>query len=194
MQITSSYMGCLKGNYNYLFFLLIEDYISEQKHLSETIENALKTLARRLGDRGVVIVPFQKDENKIKDEIISKNWTKRERSALWKSPGLLLIGEDFANFDPCKSNGNWIYIPLEDLIDTSRMEKMLVIFDLFDALTKACENDISIPDLREQLKQRNLSNRAKRVIDETQIQFGPIATNIADIKETINICLDYVSD
>jgi len=148
----------------------------------------LGVFARNLGDKGVVIVPFQQDEDKTKNEILSKNWNGYKLRA----PGLLLIGEDFATFDPHKSSDNWIYIPLKDLMDTSRVLEILILSDFFKSLTKACENNIRISDLREQLKKRNLANRAKKVFDETEIQLGPIATNIAAVKEAINICLDCV--
>lgn len=190
MLTTSSYMGCMKGKYNYLFFLLVEEYIARQKALSESIEGALGVFARNLGDKGVVFVPFSQDEDKTKNEILSKNWDEYELRA----PGLLLIGEDFANFDPHKSSDNWIYIPLEGLMDTSRVAEFRILSDFFNDLTKACENNIEISDLKRHLKKRNLANRTKKVFGETQIQFGPIATTIDAVKEAINICLDCVKD
>ena len=100
MWITHSYVGTIKGRCDYLIFLLYQDYIEQEKEMADQFNSALERLARKLGDRGAVVVPFGGDVETVRQHVLEKNWTEEELNILMRTPCLLLIDTDFDEFNP----------------------------------------------------------------------------------------------
>jgi len=108
MHITHSYKGSVQSNFRYSFFVLYEDYIQAQSSFSKDLDLLLERFARNMKDDGVVIRPFLGDIENAKGDILSKKWTDNQLDELSKTPRLLVIDQDFDDFDP--KEHRWLYL------------------------------------------------------------------------------------
>ncbi len=69
----------------------------------------LERFARNIGNDGVVVRPFWGDE-RTRSDVLSKDWTEREKEQLKNTPGLLVIDKDFDEFSPREHQ--WLYLNL----------------------------------------------------------------------------------
>ena len=107
MHITTQYVGTFFEKSKCAFYLLYEDYIETQTEYVKKLEQVLYRFARNLKENGGVVKPFLEDIEKAKIDILSKNWTEREKQNFLKTPGMLMINVDFNTFNPKKNK--WIY-------------------------------------------------------------------------------------
>lgn len=115
MFITHTYLGTTRGSYRCLFFLLLEDYIEAQSQLLRQLNPHLERFARRLGDAGALVRPFEGDIEHTRQNVLDKRWPEQELREIRKTPGLLMINRDFDSFDP--QEHPWIYINFGERID-----------------------------------------------------------------------------
>ena len=116
MYVTTRFIGTERGTMNYLFLLLTEDYIEENRKIAEGITPLLNRFARKIGDTGALVRPFPGDEEETLGNALSKNWTEGQIMHMRGSlPALLVIDKDFDEFNPTDSN--YIYISLRSSID-----------------------------------------------------------------------------
>ena len=113
--------GLSKGTSRCQFLLVLSDYLDEQTEFFRHLEPHLERFARKLGKAGDLIRPFTGDIETVRDQVLSKEWTEKERQEL-KTPCLLMINEPFDSFDP--RNHSWIVIHLDhgagDGVDKAR--------------------------------------------------------------------------
>jgi hypothetical protein len=101
MLATSSFAGKILGSYQYLFFVMYEDYTDfGRAFVKEFNAVYLERLARNLKGHGAVVVPFQGDIESTREEILGKEWTLREFAELDRLPAVLVIDQDFDDFSP----------------------------------------------------------------------------------------------
>lgn len=101
MMITSTFAGKMIGSYQYLFFVLYEDYIDFARAFVTEFNNVyLERLARNLKGSGAVFVPFAGDVEETRADVLSKDWTSDEYLQLSRVPSLLVISKDFDDFSP----------------------------------------------------------------------------------------------
>jgi hypothetical protein len=99
--VTRTFAGKVVGSYQYLFFVLYEDYSDfKRAFIKEFNDVYLERLARRLEGRGAVLVPFVGDIERSREEVMDKDWTDAELKQLRKVPALLVISRDFDDFSP----------------------------------------------------------------------------------------------
>ena len=137
MYVTTRFVGTKRGTMNYLFFLLTEDYIEENKRITESLAPLLARFAREIGDQGALVKPFQGDEATTLDNALKKNWSDAQVMRMRKDlPALLVIDEDFDAFDPTRSN--YIYISLRTAMDDFGNVRIFDVQELLDILVDAC--------------------------------------------------------
>jgi len=111
MWITDSYIGTLKGNVRCLFFLLHEDYIEAQRGLPDKVNQELERFSRNMGKFGALVKPFNGDVEHTRASVLDKPWTNKELNIVSKTPSLLMIDQDFDEFDP--RTHRWIVLNLD---------------------------------------------------------------------------------
>ena len=101
MMRTSAFAGKMIGSYQYLFFVLYEDYTDFARTFITEFNNVyLERLARNLKGRGAVFVPFAGDVEDTRADGLSKDWTSDEYFQVSQVPSLLVISKDFDDFSP----------------------------------------------------------------------------------------------
>jgi len=100
MLITHSYIGTTRGNVRCLFFLLHEDYIEAQSGLSSKVRQEIERFARNMKGFGAVVAPFAGDAEKTRQHVLDKPWTTGVRDRIHRTPAMLMIDQDFDQFDP----------------------------------------------------------------------------------------------
>ncbi len=100
MHITHSYIGTIRKPYRCLFFLLLEDYIEAQTHFARELDLNLERFARNLGDSAALVRPFIGDIDKVRQQVLDKHWSEQELDEVQNTPALLMINQDFNDFDP----------------------------------------------------------------------------------------------
>ena len=110
MWITHSYLGTNKNGVRCLFFLLFKDYIEAEKDFSTALTHELERFARNMGNFCAVVQPFSGDAEVTRKHILDKNWTDKQREMAEDTPSLLVIDQDFNDFDP--SIHSWCLIRL----------------------------------------------------------------------------------
>ncbi len=111
MWITHSYLGTNRNGMRCLFFLLFQDYIEAENGFSKDVAAEIERFARDMGNFGAVVKPFAGDVSDVNRDILSKQWTEEQREELRRTPALLMIEQDFDDFDP--SAHPWVVIHLE---------------------------------------------------------------------------------
>jgi hypothetical protein len=78
MMRTSAFAGKMTGSYQYLFFVLYEDYTDFARTFITEFNNVyLERLARNLKGRGAVFVPFTGEVEETRAEVLSKDLDQR---------------------------------------------------------------------------------------------------------------------
>jgi hypothetical protein len=107
MMKTSAFAGKMIGSYQYLFFVLYEDYTDFARAFIAEFNNVyLERLARNLKGHGAVITPFVGDVEDTRADVLSKDWTSGEYLQVSQVPALLVISKDFDDFSP--RNDPWV--------------------------------------------------------------------------------------
>ena len=127
MWITHSYLGTTRGSTRCLFFLLFEDYIEAQRGLHGDVKDELERFARNLGDSGAVVLPFPADASDTHQQVLQKGWTEDEQRELRKTPAVLMIDTDFAQFDP--RTHSWILYHFDRAPDHTYAAKLRSLLD-----------------------------------------------------------------
>lgn len=96
MHITSRYVGTSMENFNYLFFLLTEDYIEEHLAVQETLSRALVRFGRSIGDKGALVRPFPGDESATFEDFADKGWSEGQLGSVKSQlPSIFIIDVAF---------------------------------------------------------------------------------------------------
>jgi hypothetical protein len=122
MLITSTYLRTTRGCYKYLFFLLLEDYVQEQREFSSALKASLERFARSLKDEAALVRPFTGDIEATRQQVLDKRWPGPAEREILSTPSLLMIDRDFDTFHPVEHPWLQIKIPLRGREDaTGRM-------------------------------------------------------------------------
>ncbi|MGH7791383.1 MAG: hypothetical protein ACREOB_03620 [Thermodesulfobacteriota bacterium] len=133
MHITHSYIGTIKKPYRCLFFLLIEDYIEAQTYFAHELDLHLERFARKLGDSAALVRPFTGDIETVRQQVLEKSWSESELEEIQNTPALLMIDQDFNDFDPRKHP--WMVINFGGR-QTKVVPGRLVFEHIFDELVE----------------------------------------------------------
>ena len=112
MLITHTYLGTTLGEYRCLFFLLLEDYVENQRAIRTGLDERLERFARLLGKDAALVKAFQGDIGVARTDVLAKNWPDEWSEEIMRTPSLLMIDEDFDAFDPRRHQ--WLHIRLGD--------------------------------------------------------------------------------
>ena len=120
MYITSTYVGTSLGHHQYLFFLLLQDYIQEEHEFSSQMRASLERFARGIGNAAALVRPFAGDIEATRRDVLSKPWPPTAMQEIQTTPSLLMIDRDFDAFDPREHSWLQIRIPLQGHEDETR--------------------------------------------------------------------------
>ena len=152
MYVTARYAGTVLGKVNYLFLLLTEDYIEENRKIAEAVSPLLTKFARDLGDEGALVRPFKGHEATTLGDVVRRPWGNEMIMRMRRDlPALLAIDEDFDHFDPSKHQ--YIYISLRDSMDQFGNVKVFELQEFLEALTEAVKNGEVFETARKQLRE-----------------------------------------
>jgi len=136
MWITHSFVGTTKGKTRCLFFLLFEDYVEAQRGLSQAVKDELERFARNLGDAGAVVMPFPGDAPATHRNVLDRDWSEAERREIRRTPAILMIDQDFDDFDPRRHP--WVLFHFDRCDDAAYASKLRSLLkQLSDAVASA---------------------------------------------------------
>lgn len=191
MYLTHSFVAIKKGQLDYLFFYLTEDYIQEQTELRKRIDPLLEGFGRQLLDKGAIVKAFDKDISSTKEEVIDK-WKQQENLqdiVFFKdnkhTPGLLMVNKDFEEFNP--KDDQWLYISFRDFMDDFGNFKIFELQQLLTTLAEICNSD---KDLFEEAKSYIRKNEAVEAHKILEIKPGIFGISL-DVKEAINFVKNW---
>lgn len=138
MYTVSDLIGVSKNNGRGLVIYLTTSQ-RRQTTSGQTFERMLGTLGRDLQKTGAVVIAFPGDEDVVSSRILSKDWIPKEKEKISKRPGLLIIDENFDEFDPQVSN--WFHINLAEIYNSSGTLNEKAAEDLVIALHGIFLND-----------------------------------------------------
>lgn len=185
MFVTHSFLGIKKGQLNYLFFYLTEDYVQQQKALKEQLDPLLEEFGRNLLDKGAIVKAFSNDVEKTNKEVQNK-WEQIDlRDVVFfndnnQMPGLLLIDEDFDEFNP--KSDQWLYISLRDYMNEFGQIKIFELQSLLKTLSEICNSDQNLFEEAKSYIRKNEGHEAHKILE---LKPGIFGMSI-DLKEAYN--------
>ena len=135
MYVTTRFIGTKRGDLNYLFFLLTEDYIRDAREIMSSLTPLLTKFARDLGEDAALVTPFEGDERSTLGDALDKFRCRSDydkRSFTKKLPSILVIDVDFDAFDPRYCNH--ILISLRDSMNEYGQVRIFEVQELLDEL------------------------------------------------------------
>ena len=162
MDITHSYIGTTRGEYAWRFYLLLSEPMERHRQLSEE----LLTFARDLGERGVLIRPFDQDVGSTMNQVLGKDWPEECWSWITESPGLLAMEAEFAEFDPRRDR--WLHVRLSGAHRNELLRQLAQVVRRVDRLSR--EEDW-FERARRELNLRNRRDVARRDL-KISVPFG----------------------
>jgi hypothetical protein len=140
MHITHSYIGTINAPYRCLFFLLIEDYIQAQTQFARELDLHLERFARKLGDSSALVRPFTGDIETVRQHVLEKPWSAEELYEIKRTPALLMINQDFKDFNPRKHP--WLVIHIGGVTGNygERLQFEHILDDLAEIVHNANED------------------------------------------------------
>jgi hypothetical protein len=145
MFVTSRYIGTPLGDMHYLLFVLLEDYVRQQQHLTEQLADPLSALARSLGTDGAVVKPFPDDAPQTQRDVLDKPWSEGQERSIRVTPGLLIIDRNFDDFDP--RHDPWLHVHLRDYLNESGQVQVFAFEEAAQAIAAACRERVPLKDL-----------------------------------------------
>ena len=97
MQAVSDFLWAL-GSYEYLFFVVANDYDLQ----GDSLRPVKEAFARNLGERRIVIESFTGDLKQNYEKVLSKDWSGEDKQRLenLSYAKLLVISTNFSDFNP----------------------------------------------------------------------------------------------
>ncbi len=162
MYITTTYLGAPIGSFQYLMFLLTEDYIEAQAKLKDELGPVLEIFAKRLGSNAAVVRPFAGHEEGTRVEIMNLSWNAQQRDELMHTPGLLILDRQLGEFDP--SRHEWGLVNLRGTLQSVR--------ELFKELEDFISQDKNLFDEVRRMDSRSRLEAASKVFELKPGAFG----------------------
>lgn len=107
MFITSNYKEIEKGKFKYAFFLNNKDDYENKRDFVKELNILIERFSEDLANKGLVVKSYNSSIRNVRKEILDKPWNPRRLETIKKTPGILMIDTEFAEFNPNKNN--WIY-------------------------------------------------------------------------------------
>lgn len=164
MYITHSFVGIKKGDLDYLFFYLTEEYIENQRQFTQVLQPMLEELAFKLKDKGAVVQSFQSQID-INNNELSETWSNLFKDAqsngrLYNDidrPALLILNSEIKEI----KDSNFLLLSLKDFEENGNynIHEMHKFFETLIDITHSGEDLIS--QVKEYINNRNLKNAQK---------------------------------
>ena len=170
MWLTTSFLDIQRGETEHLFFLLTDGYIEDNATIAASLEPLLQKFARDLGASGAVVRAFPPDVEQAKNSVLAKNWAAGQRTQIRKSPGLLILDVDFAQFDPQRDQ--WLHISLRDAMDRHGHVEIFELEEFFSQLAQACRDDDGVFEVVKRNARRQALREVAASVDIRPGAFG----------------------
>jgi hypothetical protein len=176
MFVTTRFINTKRGDFNYLFFLLTEDYIRGAEQIMGSLTPVLTKFARDLGDDAALVTPFPGDEKTTLGDALDKFKLHADSQKFEfgkKLPAILVIDVDFHDFDPRLHNH--ILISLRDSMNDYGQVRIFEIQELLNELVLGARINYLFQHMgaiaRGQMKQGKWK-RAKDIVEIKPNVFG----------------------
>ncbi|MDO4694437.1 MAG: hypothetical protein Q4A62_07420 [Eikenella sp.] len=187
MYITADYLNIHQGNARYLFYLLTEDYIEEQKNIKEQFAPLMNRFSRNIS-QNILVTPYEKDASKTLNQVIEKLGDNfKEKIA--KTPSLLILDKSLESFNPEKDQH--IFIHFREFIDDYGNIKIFPIKELLELLAEWSlhEDTEGLFQLfKEYQNKKNKKELATKVYDSLELTPNIAGIGI-DLKSAINLLI-----
>jgi hypothetical protein len=136
MYVTHRYLGIQRGRLKYLFLLLTEDYIEENRTIRGNLRPLLENFGRTLAGHGAVVLPFRGTEDDNLGDILKKGEWNQEQVRWMRDnlPGILIINCDVSDFNPEKDP--FIIVSIRQSLDDYGNVKVFEIAELLKFLAE----------------------------------------------------------
>ncbi len=186
MYLTHSFVAISKGELDYLFFYITEEYIEEQEFLRKKLNPILERFGRELLEKAALVKAFDKDIEFANNELTEKFDQKFSQETIssinnkMEKPGLLILNSDLKSFDP--KEHNWLYVSLDGFIDDKGNVILISMIAFFDMLKEAVLNG---KNLFEEAK--DYINKQKAISAHEMVELKPGIFGVSiDLKEAFN--------
>lgn len=163
MFTTSNYKEIEKGKFKYAFFLNNRDDYENKIDFVKELNILIERFSEDLANKGVVVKSYNSSIKNTRKEILSKPWNYYRLKTINKTPGMLMIDTDFAEFNPNKNN--WIYFYFirdqrfrENRGNSFTIEETEKLFDKLSELIIKGDEDIF-----KKVKLELIKEKAKRI-------------------------------
>jgi hypothetical protein len=184
MYVTTNYLGVKKGSVNYLFFLLTEDYIEENKIIQSSLDPLFKKFGQELGAAGAIVKPSKGDASENLSRVINNQASDEYK---WNAihghtPALLILDTDLERFRPERSEH--ILISLRDSMDEFGNVKVFEVEEMLTNLANAAQEGNVFPKAREIIDERMRKKRNEKLSDSVMFRPGMFGIGL-DLKQAI---------
>jgi hypothetical protein len=184
VYVTTNYLGVKQGSVNYLFFLLTEDYIEENKIIQSSLDPLFKKFGKELGAAGAIVRPRMGNASENLSRVIN-NQTSDEYK--WNAihghtPALLIIDTDLERFRPEMSEH--IIISLRDSMDEFGNVKVFEVDEMLNMLASAAQDGTVFSKAREMIDDRKRKKKNEKLSDSVQLKPSMFGIGL-DLKQAI---------
>jgi hypothetical protein len=187
MYVTTRFIGTKRGDLNYLFFLLTEDYIREAKQIMSSLTPLLTKFARDLGADAALVTPFQGDEKSTLGDALDKFRYRSDydkRGFTQKLPSILVIDVDFDAFDPRYCNH--LLISLRDSMNEYGQVKVFEVQELLDELVLGARINYLFQHMGDFIKEQRKDSRWSLARDIVEIKPKVFGISV-DIRKALEL-------
>ncbi len=187
MYISTTYVGIKRSDFNYLFFLLTEDYIAIAPQIMQGLSPLLTEFARNLGEDAALVMPFTGDEASTQGDILEKfdcHSDVEKSELLNKVPALLVIDVDFDRFDP--NTCNYLIISLRDSMNEYGQIKIFELNVLFRELVLGAKINYLFKHFADVVGSETIARRWRKLKEAIEIKPEIFGVSI-DLKKAIEV-------
>jgi hypothetical protein len=159
MYVTTNYLGIRQGAIRYLFYLLSQDYIEDNKAVQDGVAPLLQWFARELAGDGAVVAPFEGMASENLSRVVNSFERPFIESLHSLTPALLVLDRDLSAFSPGETP--YLLISLRDSMDEFGRPKVFELQRLFEMLVEASRE----PGLLDRAERYLREARAERTRD-----------------------------
>ena len=192
MFITSNYEIIKKGTYKYAFFLNYKDDYEKQRDFVKELNILIERFSEELDKYGLIVKSYNSTIKSVRKEILDKPWPKYRIETIKKTPGMLMIDTDFAEFNPNKNNWIYFYFIRDQRFKKNRgnsftIEEAEELFEkLAEMIIEGKENIFKeVKTMLRTKKVKKITGKVGEVIGQEMINYG-IALSAEKLLELIN--------
>jgi len=169
MYVTTDYLGINRGSVRFLFFLLTEDYLDENRTIQSSLAPLLKKFGQSLAAAGAIVKPASGTASENFTRVLNADENESFKYSLnGKTPAILVIEGDLKNFRP--SHTKHMVISLRDSMDSFGNVKIFEVDELLQALADAAHEGTVFTQAERVLAKREKKARNEAFAESFQLK------------------------